>query len=244
MRVKTHGIQMQVLNWIEAWLSERQQRVILNGTKSDWKEVTSGVPQVRYSVLLLFIIFVNEIEHSLESKALKFADDIKVVRVIEESKDQETLQSDLDKLVKWSESWQMKFNLCKCKVMHAGKVNSKHAYKMDGQELSQIEQEKDLGVFIYQKLLSSDQVVEARKRALRMLGAINRNVSYKSEEVITKLYCAYVRPHLEYCVQTWSPIYEEDCWVLERVQKRATKMVKRIKDRSYEERLRNVLAKV
>ena len=240
LQLKTHGIQGQILNWIEAWLSGRQQRVILNGTKSDWKEVTSGVPQGSVLGPLLFIIFVNEIEHSLESKVLKFADDIKVVRVIEESKDQETLQSDLDKLVKWSESWQMKFNLSKCKVMHAGKVKTKHAYKMDGQELSQIEKEKDLGVFINHKLSSSDQVVEARKRALRMLGAINRNVSYKSEEVITKLYCAYVRPHLEYCVQAWSPIYEKDCWLLERVQKRATKMVKRIKDLSYEERLKEL----
>ena len=85
-----------------------------------------------------------------------------VVRVIEESKDQETFQSGLDKLVKWSESWQMKFNLSKCKVMHAGQVKSKHAYKMDGQELSQRVKEKDLGVFINHKLSSSDQVVEAR----------------------------------------------------------------------------------
>ena len=111
LQLKIHGIQGQILNWIEAWLSGRQQRVILNGTKSDWKEVTSGVPQGSVLGPLLFIIFVNEIEHNLESKVLKFADDIKVVRVIEESKDQETLQSDLDKLVKWSESWQMKFNL-------------------------------------------------------------------------------------------------------------------------------------
>ena len=124
--------------------------------------------------------------------------------------------------------------------MHAGKVKIKHTYKMDGQELSQIEKEKDLGVFINHKLSSSDQVVEVRKRALRMLGAINRNASYKSEEVITKLYCAYVRPHLEYCVQAWSPIYEKDCWLLERVQKRATKMVKHIKDLSYEERLKEL----
>ena len=96
LQLKTHGIQGQILNWIEAWLSGRQQRVILNGTKSDWKEVTSGVPQGSVLGPFLFIIFVNEIEHSLESKFLKFADDIKVVRVIEESKDQETLQSDLD----------------------------------------------------------------------------------------------------------------------------------------------------
>ena len=71
-----------------------------------------------------------------------------------------------------------------------------------------------------------------------MLGAINKNASYKSEEVITKLYNAYdVRPHFEYCVQAWSPTYEKDCWLLERVQKRATKMVRGIISLPYEERL-------
>ena len=73
-----------------------------------------------------------------------------------------------------------------------------------------------------------------------MLGAINRNVSYKSEEVVTKLYIAYVRPHLEYCVQAWSPTYDKDCWLLERVQKRATKMVNGISNLPYEERLRKL----
>ena len=86
----------------------------------------------------------------------------------------------------------------------------------------------------------SDQVRDARKRALSMLGAINRNVFYKSEEVITKLYCAYVRPHLEYCVQAWSPIYEKDYWLLERVQKRATKMVRGLNNLQYEGRLRTL----
>ena len=93
---------------------------------------------------------------------------------------------------------------------------------MDGHKLDKIETEKDLGVIVNDKLSASDQVVEAREMTLRMLGAINRNVSYKSEGVITKLNCAYVRPLLEYCVQAWSPTYEKDCWLLERVRKKYT----------------------
>ena len=90
------------------------------------------------------------------------------------------------------------------------------------------------------KLSASEQVSEARKRALMMLGAIDRNVSYRSEEVITKLYCAYVRPHLEYCVQAWCPMYEKDCWLLERVQKRAIKMIKTISNIEYEKQLQKL----
>ena len=101
----------------------------------------------------------------------------------------------------------------------------------------EISKEKDLGIQINHKLSASNQVLEARKRALKMLGAINRNVSCKSEEVVTKLYIAYLRPHLEYCVQAWSPTYDEDCWLLERVQKRTAKMVNGRSTFAYEERL-------
>ena len=73
-----------------------------------------------------------------------------------------------------------------------------------------------------------------------MLGAIKRNASYKSEEVIAKLCCAYVRPHVEYCVQAWSPTYEKVCWLLERVQKRATKLFKYLSSLGYEERLKKL----
>jgi len=240
VQLKIHGIGGKILDWIESWLSGRQQRVILNGCKSQWKEVLSGVPQGSVLGPLLFIIYVNTIEKSLDSKVLKFADDLKVVRIIRGRHDQDVFQADLDKLVEWSEAWQMKFNLSKCKIMHAGRVSSKHEYEMGGQKLEQIEKERDLGVVVNSRLSSSDQVVESRKKALRMLGAINRNVTYKSEEVITKLYCAYVRPHLEYCVQAWSPTYEKDCWLLERVQKRATKMVNCLYSMPYEERLKKL----
>ena len=73
---------------------------------------------------------------------------------------------------------------------------------MKGHKFEEITKETDLGVVITNKLSASDQVLEARRKALRMLGAINKNVSYKSEEVVTKLYNAYVRPHLEHCVRS------------------------------------------
>ena len=73
-----------------------------------------------------------------------------------------------------------------------------------------------------------------------MLGCINRNVSYKSREVIRKLYLAYVRPHLEYCVQAWAPYFQKDVDSLERVQRRATKMINGLHDMEYGNRLRSL----
>ena len=161
-------------------------------------------------------------------------------KVIESKSDHDTFQSDLDKLVEWSNAWQMKFNFDKCKIMHVGREICQEPYNMGGQMLDVIEKEKDLGVVVSNKLGSSEQTIEARNKALRMLGVISRKVSYKSEEVIKKLYCAFVRPHLEYCVQAWAPTYEKDCWLLERVQKRATKMINGFGSLSYAERLKRL----
>ena len=238
LQLKNHGIKGKLLDWIKTWLSGREQRVILNGTKSAWREVLSGVPQGSVLGPLLFLIFINNIENDVSSRVLKFADDIKIFRVIEGQPDEEVFQSDLDKLVEWSEDWQMKFNFDKCKVMHIGRAKRKTTYNMGGHQLTEIEKEKDLGVIINSKLSSSEQVLEARKKALRMLGIICRNVAYKSAEVIIKLYCAFVRPHLEYCIQAWSPILKKDSWLLERVQKRATKIVNGLHKLRYEDRLK------
>lgn len=239
-QLQRHGVTGPLKKWIEEWLTERKQRVMLNGTKSSWQDVLSGVPQGSVLGPLLFIIYVNCIEDGIHSKVLKFADDLKVFRSVRKSTDQEALQSDLDTLVRWSEEWQMNFNVSKCKVMSLGKRKFSGLYKMGGQVLAEITQEKDLGVLVSSSLKVADQCREARKKGLRMLGSINRNVGYKSEMVIKKLYTAYVRPHLEYCIQSWSPTYEKDGWLLERVQKRATKMVNGLHGLSYDERLRKL----
>ena len=102
LQLKWHGINTRILHWIENWLSGRQQRVLLNGTKSGWNDVLSGVPQGSVLRPLLFLIFINSIEDDVNSTVLKFADDLKVFRIIEGKHDQEVLQADLDKLVEWS----------------------------------------------------------------------------------------------------------------------------------------------
>ena len=81
LQLKMHGIRGNLLNWIQMWLSGRQQRVILNGCKSEWKEVIRGVPQGSVLGPLLLIICVNTIENSIDSKVLKFADDVKRVEM-------------------------------------------------------------------------------------------------------------------------------------------------------------------
>lgn len=229
-----------MLKWIESWLSHRKQRVVLNGQVSEWGDVVSGVPQGSVLGPILFIIFINDLDENVMAHLSKFADDTKLGTEVATPEQRLRIQEDLKRVECWAQKWQMEFNLDKCKVMHVGFNNDHQKYYLEGQELKPVDQEKDLGVIISSDLKAGKQCQEAAKKANKMLGMISRTIAYKTPYNITKLYNAFVRPHLEYCVQFWSPHYRKDITSLEKVQRRATKLIPALRRKSYEDRLREL----
>ena len=135
LKVRAHGILGSVANWIEEWLRNRKQRVVLNGRESDWTDVLSGVPQGSVLGPILFLIYINDIDNALDCVTTfmkKFADDTKLASVVDDSAQCQKLQEQIDSLVQWAEIWQMSFNLDKCVVMHLGHRNSGHEYHING----------------------------------------------------------------------------------------------------------------
>jgi len=121
--------------------------------------------------------------------------------------------------------------------MHIGKKNSRHAYIMNSHKLEQVDSEKDLGVFISDDMKTAKQCGQAYARANKMLGLLKRTIKYRDEDVMLRMYKALVRPHVEYCTPVWSPHCIRDRQLIEKVQHRFTKLIPRVRDRSYEERI-------
>ncbi len=99
-----------VSHWIENWLSNRKQRVVINGTASDWAPVTSEVPQGSVLGPVLFIIYIDDIDVGLNNFISKFADDTKMGNSIITDQERMSLQEDLRKISEWSYRWGMPFN--------------------------------------------------------------------------------------------------------------------------------------
>ena len=238
LKLKSHGMGNSIINWIEQWLTDRRQRVVVDGEVSSWKSVLSGVPQGSVLGPILFLVYIDDLEKGVTGNILKFADDTKLFRKAKEIGDKQKIQDDIDKLVRWSEKWQMLFNVGKCKCLHTGPGNTGMNYEMGGTILSKTGKEKDLGVTMNANMKVSEQCRIAASKGNLVLGMIRRNITYKEKSLIVPLYNAIVRPHLEYCIQAWSPYLRKDIDMLEKIQRRAIKLIPELRYLRYEGRLK------
>ena len=240
IKLQNLGICGDLLNWIKEWLSDRQQRVVINGVTSEWVNVLSGVPQGSVLGPILFIIYINDLDCDIANDIFKFADDTKLLGKVGNDELLGKLQADLERIILWSEKWQMEFNENKCKIMYIGKNNKKEPLFLGQNLLVHTREEKDLGIMISDDLKVQSQCIKAANTGNKILGMIYRTFTNKTKNIMLQLYKSLVRPHLDYCSQAWNPHFKKDSDLLERVQRRATRMITECQGLPYQERL-NIL---
>ena len=243
-KLQLYGIDGPLLAWIKDYLTNRTQKVVINGKESKSIPVTSGIPQGSVLGPILFNIFINDLPSTVDSHMKLFADDTKLYRIVDSKADSELLQKDINTVADWSIKWQLPFNESKCKVVHYGKKNQEFDYTLPtGKTATTVTsdtEEKDLGVLFQQDLSFSNHVADAAKRANIKLGLIKRSFSTLQKKGFLCLYKSIIRPTLEYCNSVWCPILKRDEDILEKVQQRATRLLPEVNQLSYPNRLKEL----
>ena len=211
------------MKWINAFLCYRQERVVVNGVKSDWAPVVSGVPQGTVLGTLLFSLHINDITADIESEIRLFAE-------IKDKEDKLKLQRDIHRLGNWDRKWGMRFQPFKCNMMqmtrkHLNKIQA--SYTLEGAVLENVDNIKYLGVTITNDLKWNTHISNICTKANRTLGFLRRTLFSCPQNVKEAAYKGMVRPILEYGSSVWDPHPDKLQVELEKVQNRAARFVTR-----------------
>ena len=224
-KLHNYGIRGKVLSWIQAFLGNRSQRVVIDGEESGSIPVNSGVPQGSVLGPILFLTYINDLPDGISSQVRLFADDTALYLTIKGEEDSSALQKDLDLLSVWEKKWDMQFNPSKCQVVQVtgSKSPIKSEYILHGQVLETVTCARYLSVDIRSNISWTSHIDRVVGNANRSLGYIRRNIKSKDQEVRESAYNTLVRPQLEYASAVWDPHTKDHISKIEMVQRRAAR---------------------
>ena len=203
MKVPNH-----LVNLTNGYLSRRQQRVVVDGQSSVVKAVTSGVPQGSILGPLLFLIFINDMPSHVDSILNLFADDTLLYRAINNVRDSEQMQADINSLALWSSENELPFNPLKSEAISlTRRRNTKIVvkYQLDGVDIPEVTTMKYLGVLLDRTLTMRDHVEYVTQKMRKRTGALRFLFGHRHQMAKLRAYKAVVLPVMTYCASVWLP---------------------------------------
>ena len=204
-KLKQNGIDGKLLALLTNYLSNRRQRVVLNGKNSEWAPILSGVPQGSILGPLLFLIFINDLEAGIISQIKFFADDTSLYSVVHDpEKSARELNHDLEVINNWAKQWKMSFNPDPTKpaeeILFSHKRPRPHPpLFFNGIEVKRVTEHKHLGLILDPLLNFAAHFKEKIAKARKGIGMIKQLRQYLATNVLDQIYKMHVRPHLDYC---------------------------------------------
>ena len=232
-KLSNYGVDTCILCWIEDFLKNRKQCVVLEGTKSNNIHVSSGVPQGSVLGPILFLTYINDLPLYVKSNVRLFADDTVMYLAVKSVDDCMQLQQDLHGLEKRESDWKMEFNIAKCNVL---RITRRHTpliynYKIHGHYLDAVDSARYLGVHLSNDLHWNEHVNNITTKANKTMGFLKRNLRHCHPSTKKQAYKTLVQPTVEYCSTVWDPLTAKNIRSVEMVQRRAARWVLKRYDR-------------
>ncbi len=241
-KMRSKQIPEQLIKWTQAFLTNRRQRVVLQGEYSEWLPVTSGVPQGSVLGPLLFSIYIDDLDEILAPNTIigKFADDTKLTQIYrQENMSEETrkLQMSIDNIGKWCTTWELPINSSKCAVIHYGKSNIVNTYYINGVIIPKVNEVRDLGILQSNNSKYKTHIQNISKKARKIAGLLLRTFRSRHPKVLLPIYKALIRPLVEYGTSVWNSQNKKDIKEIEHVQRFFTKKISGLSRLNYNSRL-------
>jgi hypothetical protein len=233
--MKRLGFHEKLVSWVQSFLAERRQCVVLDGVSSFAAAILTGVPQGTVLGPLLFILFINDMKLCVTGSVIRFfADDTKILKHIYSMADKDILQDDLNSVVEWAKCNNMSLHEDKFELLvhrHCPKStlgDHPFAQKYDvssGNMLYPTQTVKDLGVTVSADLSWTPHVNMIAERAGKVAAWVLSAFKTRDKATMMTLYKSLVRSHLEYCCPLWNCSKNKDIQLLEGIQQTFTSKI-------------------
>ncbi len=206
-KLEAFGVSGSLLKWLESYLSNRSQRVVINGKDSNWRSINAGVPQGSILGPLLFLIYVNDLVDGLSSDQSMYADDTSLIKPLRNNSDIDCVNADLSYISDWASQWRVNFNPKKTVYMIISKKLHRPPdveLRYNGTPIERVKHHCYLGLWFTETMTWTLHVEKIIARSGHVLTFLKRARKFFSRKTKLIIYKTYLRPLLEYATSVYS----------------------------------------